>query len=208
MAYTPPTQSVPPPAPQPAAPFVPPKNGLGLTALILGIIGVLFGLIPITFFIAGTLGVIALIFGIVGIRRAVRKTATNKAVAIIGTVLAVAALGLSVVGVVIVNKVVDDVSNVLDNNDGAKDVSIAAIEKGEFGSFDATVTVENSAGNARNYWIDVQFLDDKGTVVDSTSVLINHIAPGQTATDVATVFPKTGTPVTAKVVKAQVTELG
>lgn len=63
-----------------------PRNGLGVTALVLGILAVL------TFFtIVGgiVLGLLALIFGIIGLRRVGKRLATNKGVAVSGIVLGV-----------------------------------------------------------------------------------------------------------------------
>lgn len=71
------------------------RNGFGLTALILGIIGLILafaiiGLIP---------ALLALIFGIVGIRRVSRGIATNRGVAITGVVLGV--LGIAISGAIL-----------------------------------------------------------------------------------------------------------
>ncbi|MER7398497.1 DUF4190 domain-containing protein [Streptomyces sp. NPDC000151] len=102
------------PAPQAA------RNGLGIAALVLGVIGVLSGLIPLMFWFAGTLGVLALIFGLVGRGRAKRGQATNKGVALAGVLLAVASLILSVVGAVItftaVKDTVDEINKSLETS--------------------------------------------------------------------------------------------
>lgn len=74
-----------------------PKNGLGTTALVLGIIGAVFALIPVVgVFLAVPLGVLALIFGVVGVVRASKGTANNKGPAIAGTVLGGVALVASI----------------------------------------------------------------------------------------------------------------
>ncbi|WP_093800516.1 DUF4190 domain-containing protein [Streptomyces sp. Wb2n-11] len=100
-----------PQAPVPAAQA---RNGLGTAALILGIIGALSGLIPFLFWLAGILGVIALIMGLAGRGRAKRGEATNKGVALAGTVLGLISLIMSVVGAVILFKAVDDAVNDID----------------------------------------------------------------------------------------------
>ncbi|MFF4772635.1 DUF4352 domain-containing protein [Microtetraspora fusca] len=41
------------------------RNGLGVAALVLSIVGALSGLIPLLFWLAGTLGLLAVIFGFV-----------------------------------------------------------------------------------------------------------------------------------------------
>ncbi|MFE6766561.1 DUF4190 domain-containing protein [Streptomyces sp. NPDC057689] len=92
----------------------PARNGLGIAALILGLIGAVSGLIPFLFWLAGILGTIALILGLVGRGRAKRGEATNKNMATFGTVLALIALIMSVVGAVITFKAVDDAVDKLD----------------------------------------------------------------------------------------------
>src|SRR6478735_6480752 len=77
---------------QPCAPAQPPgsspaRNGLGVSALVLGIIGTVSGLIPFFFWLAGILGLIALILGLAGRGRAKRGEATNKGVTTFGAVL-------------------------------------------------------------------------------------------------------------------------
>lgn len=92
----------------------PARNGLGISALILGIIGAVSGLIPFLFWLAGILGVIALILGLVGRGRVKRGEATNKGATTFGAVLGLVALILSVVGAVITFKAVGDAVDELD----------------------------------------------------------------------------------------------
>ncbi|MGW2340323.1 DUF4190 domain-containing protein [Streptomyces sp. NPDC001661] len=84
------------------------RNGLGTAALILGVIGALSGLIPLLFWLAGVLGVIALILGLTGRGRAKRGEATNKGIALAGTILGLVAMGLAVFGAYTVFKAADD----------------------------------------------------------------------------------------------------
>ncbi|MFD7298755.1 DUF4190 domain-containing protein [Streptomyces sp. NPDC059897] len=84
------------------------RNGLGTAALILGVIGALSGLIPLLFWLAGILGVIALVLGLTGRGRAKRGEATNKGIALAGTILGLAAMGLAVFGAYTTFKAVDD----------------------------------------------------------------------------------------------------
>ncbi|WP_329229694.1 DUF4352 domain-containing protein [Streptomyces sp. NBC_00111] len=98
---------------QPYVPAQPPgtrpaRNGLGISALVLGIIGTVSGLVPLLFWLAGILGLIALILGLAGRGRAKRGEATNKGVTTFGAVLGLVALILSVVGAVLTFKAVDD----------------------------------------------------------------------------------------------------
>lgn len=61
-----------------------PRNGLGIAALVLGIIGALLFWTVIGGLV---LGLLALIFGIIGYRRTRRGEATNGAMSIIGAIL-------------------------------------------------------------------------------------------------------------------------
>ncbi|MGH2827803.1 MAG: DUF4190 domain-containing protein [Actinomycetota bacterium] len=81
-------------------------NGMAVAALTLGVVGTVFGMIPLTFAVAFICGTLAAIFGIVGIRNA--KERGRKGLAIAGTVLAGAALALGVVGVVITSAAVNE----------------------------------------------------------------------------------------------------
>lgn len=105
------TQQQPPAPVQPA--FVP-RNGFGITALVLAIIGLVFGLIPFTGFIAIILGALALLFGLLGVGRARSGIATNKTMSIIGAALGAAALALGIYGMVVVFNAVSEVGEELD----------------------------------------------------------------------------------------------
>ena len=106
--------------PQPPAPDQPqsvaqqaPRNGPGIAALILGIIGVpsalvlgiigvLSGFVPFFFWVAGILGIIGLLLGFIGYGRFQRSEASNGTMALWGIVTsAVAAVVVSIVGAVI-----------------------------------------------------------------------------------------------------------
>ncbi|MGH3979327.1 MAG: DUF4190 domain-containing protein [Pseudonocardiaceae bacterium] len=76
---------------QPQAPLsvaIPPKNGMGTAGFVLGLLAALFAIIPLIGVIAWPLSILGLVFGIVGISRAREGVATNKGLAVSGTVLA------------------------------------------------------------------------------------------------------------------------
>ncbi|MFJ8753561.1 DUF4352 domain-containing protein [Streptomyces sp. NPDC102441] len=122
--YTQPQQPQQPYAPAQTPGTRPARNGLGIAALVLGIIGTVSGLIPFFFWLAGILGLIALILGLAGRGRAKRGEATNKGVTTFGAVLGLVSLILSVVGAVLTFKAVDDV--VTDINKAVEDSSASA----------------------------------------------------------------------------------
>jgi Domain of unknown function (DUF4352) len=81
------------PPPQPVAP----RNGFGITALALSLIGLLFCLMPITGFIGLGLGLLGLLFAALGLGRVSKGLATNKGMSIAGLILSVLAIVLGFV---------------------------------------------------------------------------------------------------------------
>lgn len=71
---------------------------MGIAALCSGIVGVLFGLIPLTFLVALVLGCLGLVFGLVGVARTRKGSASNPGTAIAGTVSAALAVALGIWG--------------------------------------------------------------------------------------------------------------
>lgn len=98
--------------PPPAAATIP-ANGMAVSALVLGIVGSVLGLVPLTGFIALICGILALVFGFVGYGRA-REGAPHKTMAIWGIVLGAAAIILGIIGLTIVADVVNDLDRQLD----------------------------------------------------------------------------------------------
>ncbi|MFG2560532.1 hypothetical protein [Streptomyces sp. NPDC048496] len=82
----------------------PVHNGLGTTALVLGITGSVVGLVWVLFWLAAALGLLALALGLAGRGRTSRGEATNRGTTTFGAVLGVIALTLSGVGAVLVTK--------------------------------------------------------------------------------------------------------
>lgn len=74
-----------PPAPQP-------RNGLGTTGMITGIIGLLFSFIPGIGVIAWVLGPLGIIFGGVGLSQVNKGVADNRGMAIAGIATGVLAV--------------------------------------------------------------------------------------------------------------------
>jgi hypothetical protein len=98
----------------PTVPPVHPRNGFGTTALVLGIVGAALGLVPLLGLIAIVLGLLALVFGLLGWSNTHRQLATNKGMAVSGTILGAVALALGIWGMVIVSQAVDDLDRDLD----------------------------------------------------------------------------------------------
>jgi Mycobacterium membrane protein len=104
------TQQTPyPPAQLPQAPQ-PPRNGLGTTGFILGLVGLIFSPIPIVGMIAWPLVILGAIFSALGISRARKGVATNKVLSIVGLVLSVVGLIVCIVWVAIIGKAASDIN--------------------------------------------------------------------------------------------------
>lgn len=73
------------------APPVRPRNGMGVAALVLGIVG----------FLIGPTSILAIVFGRIGLNRVARGEATNKGVAQAGFVLGIVTLALWILGLIL-----------------------------------------------------------------------------------------------------------
>ncbi|MFD4656234.1 hypothetical protein ACFWP2_11460 [Kitasatospora sp. NPDC058444] len=94
-----------PPYPMPM-PAPQPRNGLGIAALVLGILGVVLGLAVILFWLSWLPALLAVVFGAIGLGYARRGVATNRAMALAGVILGVTGLLVSVgAGVFVVSRV-------------------------------------------------------------------------------------------------------
>jgi drug/metabolite transporter (DMT)-like permease len=96
-----------PPQPQP-------RNGLGTTALVLGIVGLALAWIPIIGYVALILGIVGVVLGAVGYRKTRKGQADNPKVAIWGTVLSALTIALSILFFAVLLNVASDASNDLE----------------------------------------------------------------------------------------------
>ncbi|MFD7663842.1 DUF4190 domain-containing protein [Streptomyces sp. NPDC059788] len=101
-------------APPAMEPFMAPRprNGMGITALVLGIVGVALGLLVILFWLSWLPALLAVIFGCIGVSQARKGLATNRAMALAGAILGGVGLLIAAGGLVLtvftVKKAVDD----------------------------------------------------------------------------------------------------
>jgi len=84
------------------------RNGLGIAALVLGIVGAVTGATIVLCVIAFPTGVLAIIFGAIGRQRAKRGEASNKTMSTWGLWLGVVAILLSIVGVFVFIHIIRD----------------------------------------------------------------------------------------------------
>jgi membrane-bound ClpP family serine protease len=73
------------------------RNGLGVSALILGVVALALAWIPIVNYLAVVIGLVGLVLAIVGLVRVRRRGANNPVVTVLGGALSVVAIVLSFV---------------------------------------------------------------------------------------------------------------
>lgn len=86
--------------PNPYAP-PPPRNGLGIAALVLGLVAVPFLISGLTAPVSIVLGLVAVPLALVGLGRVRRREATNRAATITGLALGLAAVTLGITAIVV-----------------------------------------------------------------------------------------------------------
>ena len=83
-------------------PAAQPGNGIGTTAGVLGIVGLVLAFIPIIDYVSFPLAVLAVVFGGVGISRAKTRGGAGKGMAITGLVLGLITLAIAIMFLVLV----------------------------------------------------------------------------------------------------------
>jgi hypothetical protein len=101
--------------PQAAAKPAGHRNGLGIAALVCGIVGSVVGLIPILGIPALACGLTGFGLGLGALRRLRHRWADNKVMTWFGVVLSVLAVVLGIVGIVIVFKATNNLNSQLNS---------------------------------------------------------------------------------------------
>ena len=74
-----------------------PRNGVGVAALVVGVVSLVLALLVLFFPLAGLLGIIAIVLGFVGLRRYSQGEADNQGHAVAGIATGVIALALALI---------------------------------------------------------------------------------------------------------------
>lgn len=91
-----------------------PSNGLAIAALVCGIVGVVLGILPWTFWAAWVLGVLAIVFGAIGRRKADREPASGRrSMATAGLILGIVAIVFGIIGLIVLMSFFNDVGSSL-----------------------------------------------------------------------------------------------
>lgn len=88
------------------------SNGPATASLVLGIVGVLFGFVPILGLILGPLGIV---FAYLGFKRADATSGVGRGLAIAGLVLGIVATAMGIVFVAVLETVTQDIGNLSDS---------------------------------------------------------------------------------------------
>ncbi|MGW7417375.1 DUF4190 domain-containing protein [Streptomyces sp. NPDC054863] len=75
-----------------------PRNGMGITSLLLGITGVVLGMVVVLFWMSWLPALLAVVFGFVALGHVKKGTATNKGMAVSGMILGMVGILLAVGG--------------------------------------------------------------------------------------------------------------
>ncbi|MEU3184875.1 DUF4190 domain-containing protein [Streptomyces sp. NPDC006923] len=126
------------------------RNAMGVTALVLGIVGVLLSLVIILFWMSWLPSLLAVVFGFIGLSHARKGLATNRAMSLAGVILGAVGLLIAVGGgvfaVMTVKKVTEDTRARIDKvkaSEAAEDKKAKEEEKARHLSFGETYTYEN-----------------------------------------------------------------
>ncbi|URG17432.1 putative membrane protein [Rhodococcus phage Mbo2] len=98
-------------APPPPAPVNPEKNGFGLAAVILGVVGLFLCLSGFTGWLGFICGVIGFVLAIAGLARVSRNKATNKWTSVTGLVFSILAIFAGIAVTIMVFTAVDQFGN-------------------------------------------------------------------------------------------------
>lgn len=131
-------------------PVPPARNAMGVTALVLGLVGVILSLFIILFWMSWLPSLLAVVFGSIGLSHARKGLATNRPMALTGVVLGAVgllfAVGGGVLAVMTVKKVADDSRARIDQvkaSEAAEGTRAKEEEKARHLSFGETYTYGN-----------------------------------------------------------------
>ncbi|HEY3894758.1 MAG TPA: DUF4190 domain-containing protein [Pseudonocardiaceae bacterium] len=166
------------------------RNGFGVTALVLGIVGAVFSWVPVLGLI---LAVLAVVFGALGYARARKGQATNSGMAIAGLVLGVIAFVIQIIVFAAVGTAANQASkdlggspsapfSALPSNNAEHDVVITKCGgDDQLGMNSVTVRITNSTDRTQSYFVTASMNDAAGNRLGEANGASNSVAPGQSA---------------------------
>ena len=184
------------------APQVKKTSGLGVTALVLGIVGIVGSWIPILNNISAFVAFLGAIFGIIGIVSISKSKGAKggKGLAIAGTIVSVVAIVVVLATQSMYGKALDSASESVDKATGNateeilnKDVTV------DFGAYTIdtkdhgygvtskegylAVTVKNLTSESKSYSIQMEAVDASGNRIEDGYIAVNSLGAGQSKTE-------------------------
>ena len=184
-----------------SAPVTKKTSGMGVTALVLGIVGIVGSWIPILNNISAFIAALGVIFGIIGIISVSKSKGAKggKGLAIAGTIVSVVAIVVvlatqSMYGKALdnasqsVNKATGNATEEILNKDVTVDFGTYTIDTETTGSYTSkkgylAVTVKNLTSDSKSYSVHMEAVDASGNRIEDGYVMVNSLASGQSKTD-------------------------
>lgn len=172
-----------------------PGKGMAVSAFIVGLVSLVIAWLPFIFVLAAIGAVLGVIFGVLGLRNAARHDGYGRGYAVAGVALSVAAALMCVVGFLFTRAVLREVSDFLDPGEYAVELTRCETE-GTLVSAEGNIT--NLGDVAQAYTITIDYLVN-GARMESDTVSVSQVQPGETTTFEATAFVESATPVACEV---------
>ena len=151
---------------------------------MVGIVSLAIGWVPFVFVLGAAGGVTAIVFGVIALGRIRREQAVGRSFAIAGITLAVAALGVSVLGFFLTRSVLREFDQYFDIGPHTAKIDKCVTTDGLV-SLDGSITNDDAV--THSYTIIVSY-NANGEVLDTDKATVRSVAPGATATFHTTTF--------------------
>ena len=177
-------------------------SGFGVTALVLGIVGIVGSWIPIINNISAFIAFLGAIFGIIGIIIIAKSKGAKggKGLAIAGTVVSIVAIVVVLATQSMYGKALDSASKSVDkatgnateeilNKDVTVDFGAYNIDTKDYGSGITSkegylaVTVNNLTSESKSYSVHFEAVDSSGARIQDDYIYANKLGSGQSTTE-------------------------
>lgn len=162
-----------------------PKSALAISALVLGIVALVFSAIPIINNFAFVFAIAAFAFGVAGIASASGKKRSGLGIAIasivVATLAAVVVLASQAYYSYEVDKITGDATEEVLGTDVDVSFGTYTLKKGSYGSIESSlpVRVTNLTDERASFAVQIEATDADGNRITEDTVFFNELAPGQ-----------------------------
>ncbi len=168
-------------------------NGMGKASLILGIIAMCTSFLPVINNASFIMGILAAIFGIISL---IKKSKKGKAIA--GLILGVLSVIITISLQNSWSKALDDLSDDLNTISGDNteevlkkyvdvtfDSFVGNVDEYGFTDTKLPVNVTNKSNEKKSFSIEIEAVDSNGNRIDTDTIYISNLNPGQTQIETA-----------------------